>query len=161
MIPITCSCWNKHLETDGKHESVPNGTTSSVETESSQESKGEGSWKQEQKSTSSSSTSTGKQGPSVNKEKIEKKSGTERGPMHHYMGKVCKYIQKKLEVRESSIKELGEVKTNILVWGLFLSSSMKAAVFILDKIWLRTVEYAKENQVHVQHRSEIDVGKFR
>ena len=84
--------------------------------DSTQESKGEGSWKQEQKSAISSSTSTGKQGPSVNKEKIGKTSGTERVPMHHYMGKVCKYIQKKLEVRESSIKELCEVKTNILVW---------------------------------------------
>ena len=84
--------------------------------ESTQESKGEDSEKQEQKSASFSSTCTWKQEPSVNQNKIEQDSGTVRAPLHHYFGKVCQYIQKKLELTESLIEESGEVETNILMW---------------------------------------------
>ena len=50
--------------------------------------------------------------------------------MHHCLVKVYQSMQKKLELTDSSIKELGEMKTNMLIWELFMSSSMKAAVHL-------------------------------
>ena len=97
------------------------------------------SWKQEQKSGSPSSTCTWKQEPSVKQNQNEKDSGNVRAPMHYYLRKGYKYIQKKLELMESSIQELAELRTNILVWGSSMSSSMKP-LFSLDSITLRTRE---------------------
>ena len=45
-------------------------------------------------------------------------------------GKFYQYLQKKLDVTDSSIEELGSAKTNILMWGLFMSSSTKATVHL-------------------------------
>ena len=80
------------------------------------ESKGEGSWKQEQRGQSSHSTCHWKQGQNVGRNKIETDSGSVRTPMHHYLGNIHQYVQKKLELTDSSIKELGSTKTNIMIW---------------------------------------------
>ena len=48
-------------------------------------------------------------------------------------GKVHQYLKKKLDVTDSSIEELGLAKTNILIWGLFMSSSTEAAVHLGQK----------------------------
>ena len=53
--------------------------------------------------------------------------------MHHCFGKVYHFLQKKLDVTDSSIEELGSAKTNILLWKLFMSSSTKAAVHLGQK----------------------------
>ena len=39
--------------------------------------------------------------------------------MHHYLEEVFKYIQK-LELTEPSKKKMGDVKTSILIRGLFV-----------------------------------------
>ena len=50
-------------------------------------------------------------------------------PIQQYVGKDFLNLQKKLGITEGSTKEeLGETKKNILIWGLFMSSSMKAAI---------------------------------
>ena len=57
-----------------------------------------------------------------------------RGPqLHHCLGKDYQYLQKKQDVTDSSIEELGSAKTNILMWELFMSSSTKAAVHLGQK----------------------------
>ena len=53
--------------------------------------------------------------------------------MHHCLRKVYQYLQKKLDVTDSSIEESGSAKTNILMWRLFVSSSTKAAVHLGQK----------------------------
>ena len=53
--------------------------------------------------------------------------------MHHCLGKGYQYLQKELDVTDSSIEELGSAKTNILMWGLSVSSSTKAAVHLGQK----------------------------
>ena len=67
--------------------------------------------------------------------------------MHHYLGKVHQYLQKKLELTDSSVEELGEVKTKILIWRLFMSFWTKAVVHLGQ-------DYAENNgmfmNVHVE-----------
>ena len=53
--------------------------------------------------------------------------------MHHCVGKVYQYLQKKLDLTCSSIEELGSAKTNVLLWRLFMSSSTKAAFHLGQK----------------------------
>ena len=67
------------------------------------------------------------------KNKDERVAGIARTSMHHWLGTVYQYLQKKLDVTDSSIEELGSAKTNILMWGLFMSSSTKAAVHLGQK----------------------------
>ena len=54
--------------------------------------------------------------------------------MHHYLGKVHQYLQKKLELTDSSVEELGEVKTSILKWRLIMSFSTEAIVHLGQKL---------------------------
>ena len=63
--------------------------------------------------------------------------------MHHCSGKVYQYLQKKLNVTDSSIEELGSAKTNILIWGLFMSSSMKSAVHLLMNVYVQKLVLEK------------------
>ena len=54
-------------------------------------------------------------------------------------GKVYQYLQKKLDVTDSPIEELGSAKTNILIWGIFMSSPTKSAVFM--NVYVEEIKY--------------------
>ena len=114
-----------HLETSAAHESIPNRTLSSAETriylrrkslETEPRRQRIRFVEQEQKSEISHSTSHWKQGQSAVKNKIERNSGTVRTTVHHCSVKVYQYLQQKLGLTDSSIKELGSATTDILIW---------------------------------------------
>ena len=50
---------------------------------------------------------------------------------HQFLGKVVQNLQKKLGITENSPKfGIEAIKTNVLMWGLFMSSTMKAAIHL-------------------------------
>ena len=124
------SCWSKCLETDAQHESVSNRTLSSVETRFHSRKQKGASWKQERVE-AQARHAPGNRSQVWNKIEAKNDSGNVRAPMHHTLGNVCKYTQKELDGAHGVIKfKNWEVRTNIVVWVLFMSSSMTAAVHL-------------------------------
>ena len=50
---------------------------------------------------------------------------------HQYMTKIFHFLQKNLEITASnSTFSMEALKTNVLIWRMFMSSSMKAAIHL-------------------------------
>ena len=86
------------------------------------------SWPQENKSESSHSTGVWKQtrGVDSHMNRSETEFRNMKIPKRHYTENVYHYLQKKLGTREN-LSKFGpdSMKTNVLMWGLFMSSSIK------------------------------------
>ena len=84
------------------------------------------SWKQEERVESSSSTRTRKVVRQVN---TKKEFHIMRISTHQYLTKVFQHLQINLGITAGySTFAMEAMKTNVLIWGLFMSSSMKAAI---------------------------------
>ena len=68
---------------------------------------------------------------------------------HQYMTKVFQFLQKKLGITaEHSTFSMGALKTDVLTWRMFMSSSMKAAIY-LGPNYLANLEIYKNTNFEV------------
>ena len=87
------------------------------------------SWKQEDRDESSGSTSTRKLGGEHTKEFHNMWISN-----HQCLTKVFQHLQKKLRITTGhSTFAIESIRTNVSIWGLFMSSSMKAAINLVCK----------------------------
>ena len=115
--------------TEHSQEWKPERTQEESHWKQERKSEGESSWKQKQLSESARPTCYWEQKQSASTYKSGKEFGTVQSPIQHYVGQVFVNLQKKLGITEGS-EELGPMNTNILIWGLFMSSSMRAAIHL-------------------------------
>ena len=66
---------------------------------------------------------------------------------HQYMTRIFQFLQKKLGITASfSTFSMEALKTNVLIWGMFMSSSMKAATHF-GRNYLANLEVYKNTNV--------------
>ena len=106
------------------------------------------SWKQEKKSESSHSTSTRKvvRGVDSHKNRLEKGFRYMEIRSRQFLEKVYQWLQRKLGTTENLSKfGTDHMKVNILMWRLFMSSSMKAAIHLAPNYSENLVLYKNMN----------------
>ena len=90
-------------------------------------------WKQQSRSDSSDSSVIWKQmrGMEIHMNRSKIEFHNMQISSHQCLGKVFQNLQKKLGITETSPKlGIEAIKTNALMWGLFMSSTMKAAIHL-------------------------------
>ena len=119
-------------------------------------------WQQEDREESLSSTSTRKLVREVN---TKKEFHDMRISNYQYLTKVFQSLQKKLGVTACrSTFAMEAIKTNVLIWRLFMSSSMKSSHSSSAKLYrefgsLRKHELRGNSQL-TQYPTEIGIGTF-
>ena len=70
---------------------------------------------------------------------------------HQYMAKIFHFLQKKLGIVEGySTFSMEASKTNVLIWGIFMSSSMKAAIHLGPNYLANLEVYKNTNFEEIQ-----------
>ena len=73
-------------------------------------------------------------------------------PNHHYLEKIYQYLRKKMRTTENLSKCGTEaMKTHVLMWGLFISSSLKAAIHLAPKYIENLEAYKNTDFAEIQN----------
>ena len=112
------------------------------------------SWKQEKKSESSHSTGTKKlvRGVDPHKNRSETKFRNMKIPSRHYLKKIYQKMRIKLGTTQKLSKFGTEaMKTDVLMWGLFISSSTKAAIHFAPRYTENLEAYKNTDFAEIQN----------